>query len=82
MKNRIALILKVIAYVVLAGGVIVCVALADATDALSLIGIVGAFVLFAFVRGFSEIIQLLQDIKDKTPAETDNTAPNDDLPDL
>jgi len=82
MKNRIALVLKVIAYVVLAGGIIVCVALADATDALSLIGIVGAFVLFAFVRGFSEIVQLLQDIKDRSPSEPDSSVPNDELPEL
>ena len=91
-KNLIATILKVIAYVVLVGGVLTGIIIwlvnlswygSGYGEGIWLLISLAAIITFAFVRGFAEIIQLLEDIKGQN-AKND-TAPvitADELPDL
>ena len=83
-KNLFATILKVISYVFFAAGLITGIVMStDAEDAVWLLLAIGGFILFAFVRGFAEIIQLLEDIKGQNAKK--DTAPvvtADELPDL
>ena len=83
-KNLIATILKVIAYVVLVGGVLtgIIIWLVNLSwygpgygEGLWLLMSLGAFITFAFIRGFAEIIQLLEDIKNG--GSKNESAPSD-----
>ena len=66
MKNRIAKILRIIAYIILLGGVILVIwGISDLGWYLGqFLGGIGTLISSIFVRGFAEVIELLQAIKD------------------
>ena len=72
MKNGIATLLKVIAIIFLVVGILllgwwyISNALDGYYNSTYLVGAIVGFITYAFARGFSEVIELLQKIKDNT----------------
>jgi hypothetical protein len=71
MKNRIAKLLKTIAIITLVGGIVLTIwGITDIDDYLALFCVgIGGLISAAFIRGFAEIVELLQNIKDNTSGE-------------
>ena len=68
MKNGIAKLLKVIAIITLIAGIICTIwGLTDMDYYVAIFAVgVGALISAAFIRGFAEVVELLQSIKDNT----------------
>lgn len=84
MKNGIAKLLKVIAIITLiAGSILTIWGLTDLDYNLAIFSIgIGGLVSAAFVRGFAEVIELLQAIKDNSDREVMPEVKPDELPEL
>ena len=83
MKNKIAKLLKIIAIITLVGGIILTIwGITDMDYYLALFCIgIGGLISAAFIRGFAEIVELLQNIKDNTSREPARPAAINELKD-
>ena len=68
MKNGIAKLLKIIAIITLIAGIICTIwGLTDMDYYIAIFAVgVGALISAAFIRGFAEVVELLQKVKDNT----------------
>lgn len=84
MKNGIAKLLKIIAIITLVAGIVLTIwGLTDMDYYVAIFAVgIGGLISAAFIRGFAEVIELLQRIKDNTARdETPETKP-DELPEI
>lgn len=84
MKNGIAKLLKVIAIITLIAGIILTIwGLTDMDYYIALFAVgIGGLISAAFIRGFAEVVELLQQIKDNTDNEKNPEATPDELPEI
>lgn len=84
MKNGIAKLLKVIAIITLIAGIILTIwGLTDMDYYIALFAVgIGGLISAAFIRGFAEVIELLQQIKDNTAEEEKPETKPDELPEI
>ena len=84
MKNGIAKLLKIIAIITLLAGIVLTIwGLTDMDYYLAIFAVgIGGLISAAFIRGFAEVVELLQQIKDNTEKERNPEAVPDELPDI
>ena len=84
MKNGIAKLLKIIAIITLLAGIVLTIwGLTDMDYYVAIFAVgIGGLISAAFIRGFAEVVELLQQIKDNTEKEEKAEAAPDELPDI
>ncbi len=84
MKNGIAKLLKIIAIITLLAGIVLTIwGLTDMDYYVAIFAVgIGGLISAAFIRGFAEVVELLQQIKDNTEKEKKPEAMPDELPDI
>ena len=84
MKNGIAKLLKIIAIVTLVAGIVLTIwGLTDMDYYVAIFAVgIGGLISAAFIRGFAEVVELLQQIKDNTDNEKNPEATPDELPEI
>lgn len=84
MKNDIAKILKIIAIITLVAGIVLTIwGLTDMDYYVAIFAVgIGGLISAAFIRGFAEVIELLQRIKDNTARDEKPEAKPDELPEI
>lgn len=83
MKNGIAKLLKVIAIITLIAGIICTIwGLTDIWNITLLYVGIGGLISAVFIRGFAEVIELLQRIMDNTAREEKPDIKPDELPEI
>lgn len=84
MKNGIAKLLKIIAIITLLAGIVLTIwGLTDMDYYVAIFAVgIGGLISAAFIRGFAEVVELLQQIKDNTEKEKKPEAAPDELPDI
>ena len=84
MKNGIAKLLKIIAIITFLAGIVLTIwGLTDLDDYLAIFAVgIGGLISAAFIRGFAEVVELLQQIKDNTKKEKKTEAAPDELPEI
>lgn len=84
MKNGIAKLLKIIAIITLVAGVVLTIwGLTDMDYYVAIFAVgIGGLISAAFIRGFAEVIELLQRIKDNTARDEKPEAKPDELPEI
>ena len=84
MKNGIAKLLKIIAIITLLAGIVLTIwGLTDMDYYVAIFAVgIGGLISAAFIRGFAEVVELLQQIKDNTEKEKKPEAAPDELPEI
>lgn len=84
MKNGIAKLLKIIAIITLLAGIVLTIwGLTDMDYYVAIFAVgIGGLISAAFIRGFAEVVELLQQIKDNTDKEKKTEAVPDELPEI
>jgi len=84
MKNGIAKLLKIIAIITLVAGIVLTIwGLTDMDYYVAIFAVgIGGLISAAFIRGFAEVIELLQRIKDNTARDEKPETKPDELPEI